>query len=105
MSAEGPSSCCIPVTLTFRVSVLVACCGPSCLLSRLMLCVSFRNAMTVCFSEALRQGFTLYIRPHLDDGTASGAWRNGLLLQPTTKYNGYRSVMGTGWHVTAYYLL
>jgi hypothetical protein len=27
-------------------------------------------------------------RPHLDDGTRSGAWRNGLLLHPSTKYNG-----------------
>lgn len=49
-----------------------------------------REAMTLCFTEALRQGFTLYVRPHLDDGTANGAWRNGLLLQPAVKYNGYR---------------
>lgn len=50
----------------------------------------FRSAMTLCFGEALRQGMTVYVRPHLDDGSASGAWRNGLLLQPQEKYSGYR---------------
>jgi hypothetical protein len=46
--------------------------------------------MTLCFTEALRQGMTIYVRPHLDDGTANGAWRNGLLLQPEAKHSGYR---------------
>lgn len=46
--------------------------------------------MTLCFTEAMRQGMTLYVRPHLDDGTANGAWRNGLLLQPEAKHSGYR---------------
>jgi hypothetical protein len=50
----------------------------------------FRSAMTLCFTEALRQGMTIYVRPHLDDGTANGAWRNGLLLQPEAKHSGYR---------------
>eukprot|EP00775_Hariotina_reticulata_P013864 gene13864-13986_t len=49
----------------------------------------YRSAMTLCFAEALRQGLTLYIRPHLDDGTANGAWRNGLLLQPEQDYGGF----------------
>ncbi|WIA33971.1 hypothetical protein OEZ86_007066 [Tetradesmus obliquus] len=49
----------------------------------------YRSAMTLCFTEAMRQGMTLYVRPHLDDGTANGAWRNGLLLQPEAKHSGY----------------
>eukprot|EP00879_Flechtneria_rotunda_P011737 GHRR01012258.1.p1 GENE.GHRR01012258.1~~GHRR01012258.1.p1 ORF type:complete len:433 (+),score=130.19 GHRR01012258.1:664-1962(+) len=49
----------------------------------------FKHAMTLCFTEALRQGLTLYVRPHLDDGTANGAWRNGLLLRPQEKHSGY----------------
>lgn len=30
----------------------------------------FRQGMALCFAEALRQGMTLYVRPHLDDGSA-----------------------------------
>lgn len=28
----------------------------------------FKKSMTYCFAEAFRQGFTPYVRPHLDDG-------------------------------------
>jgi hypothetical protein len=28
----------------------------------------FKKSMTLCFAEALRQGFIPYVRPHLDDG-------------------------------------
>lgn len=28
----------------------------------------FKKSMTLCFTEALKQGFTPYIRPYLDDG-------------------------------------
>ena len=49
----------------------------------------YQQAMTLCFKEALRHGYTLYIRPHLDDGTAQGAWRNGLLFKPKDKYDGF----------------
>jgi hypothetical protein len=49
----------------------------------------FKDGMSLCFAEALRQGFTLYVRPHLDDGTGAGAWRNGLLFRPAQKYGGF----------------
>lgn len=32
-------------------------------------------------------------RPHLDDGTLKGAWRNGLLMEPTVKYGEFRCAM------------
>jgi hypothetical protein len=32
------------------------------------LLTAYERGMTVCFAEALRQGFIPYIRPHLDDG-------------------------------------
>ncbi len=35
------------------------------------------------------QGLHIAIKPHLDDGTGKGAWRNGLLFQPATKYGAY----------------
>jgi hypothetical protein len=28
----------------------------------------FKESMTLCFAEALKQGFIPYVRPHLDDG-------------------------------------
>lgn len=28
----------------------------------------FKQSLTLCFAEALRQGFVPYVRPHLDDG-------------------------------------
>jgi hypothetical protein len=28
----------------------------------------FKTAMQYCFAEAMRQGFVVYVRPHLDDG-------------------------------------
>jgi hypothetical protein len=28
----------------------------------------FERSMTICFTEAFRNGFTPYLRPHLDDG-------------------------------------
>lgn len=57
----------------------------------------FRDAMKLCFAEAMRQGLTVYVRPHLDDGTLKGAWRNGLLMQPTVRYGNFRSVGGSVW--------
>ncbi|KAF8057099.1 hypothetical protein HT031_006108 [Scenedesmus sp. PABB004] len=58
------------------------------------LIAEFRRAMAVCFTEAMRQGLTVYVRPHLDDGTANGAWRNGLLLRPEAKHAGFRRGAG-----------
>ncbi|GBF88099.1 hypothetical protein Rsub_00811 [Raphidocelis subcapitata] len=48
----------------------------------------FRRGMRVCFAEALRLGLAIAVRPHLDDGTGNGAWRNGLLFRPTERYGG-----------------
>jgi hypothetical protein len=45
--------------------------------------------MTLCFKEALLHGYTIYVRPHLDDGTGQGAWRNGLLFKPKEVYEGF----------------
>lgn len=49
----------------------------------------FEDTMTSCMAEAIRQGFTPYIRPHLDDGLAKGIWRNGLMFGPNYVYGEY----------------
>jgi len=61
----------------------------------------FRDAMRVCFAEAINLGLTISVRPHLDDGTGSGAWRNGLLFEPAERYGGasYHGELWLGWVV------
>lgn len=49
----------------------------------------FERSMTICFTEAFRNGFTPYLRPHLDDGYVRGIWRNGLLFSPIIQYGTY----------------
>ncbi|KAF6266415.1 hypothetical protein COO60DRAFT_1474808 [Scenedesmus sp. NREL 46B-D3] len=55
----------------------------------------FERSMTHCFAEAYRNGFTPYVRPHLDDGYVRGIWRNGLLFSPTVLYGShtYKQIM------------
>lgn len=52
----------------------------------------YRNGMGRCIKHAIRQKFkVLAVTPHLDDGLASGRWRNALVLNPLTKYDGQYS--------------
>eukprot|EP00878_Enallax_costatus_P016588 GHUV01017406.1.p1 GENE.GHUV01017406.1~~GHUV01017406.1.p1 ORF type:complete len:494 (+),score=70.49 GHUV01017406.1:303-1784(+) len=55
----------------------------------------FEDTMTNCLAEAMRQGFTPYIRPHLDDGLGKGIWRNGLMFSPSYTYGefSYKQIM------------
>jgi hypothetical protein len=63
--------------------------SPTCVPWTQELINQFRDGMSLCFAEALRQGITIYVRPHLDDGTGAGSWRNGLLFKPAEKYGGF----------------
>jgi hypothetical protein len=52
----------------------------------------FKRGMEHCFLTALESGArTLAVRPHLDSGDGTGAWRNGLLLDPSRAYDGQYS--------------
>jgi hypothetical protein len=61
------------------------------------LVAEFREGMRLCFAEALRLGLTVAVRPHLDDGTGGGAWRNGLLFRPAERYGGLSYVGASFW--------
>ncbi|KAF6266260.1 hypothetical protein COO60DRAFT_1669582 [Scenedesmus sp. NREL 46B-D3] len=47
------------------------------------------KALIPCLGYAVRAGFDIAITPHLDDGLASGVWRNAQLINPLVKFDGF----------------
>jgi hypothetical protein len=43
------------------------------------------QAFIPCLAYAAKAGFDIAFTPHLDDGLASGAWRNAQLINPLAK--------------------
>jgi hypothetical protein len=43
------------------------------------------KAFIPCLSYAVKAGFDIAFTPHLDDGLASGVWRNAQLINPIAK--------------------
>jgi hypothetical protein len=62
--------------------------APTCIPWTKELIEQFRDSMVVCFREAFKNGLTISIRPHLDDGSPDRNWRNGLTFSPLAKVGG-----------------
>jgi 2,4-dienoyl-CoA reductase-like NADH-dependent reductase (Old Yellow Enzyme family) len=43
------------------------------------------KAFIPCLDYAVKAGFDIAFTPHLDDGLASGVWRNAMLINPLAK--------------------
>jgi hypothetical protein len=43
------------------------------------------KAFIPCLAYAVKAGFDIAFTPHLDDGLASGVWRNAQLINPLAK--------------------
>ena len=51
--------------------------------------VDFQSQIQVCFQRAVERGLDFMITPHLEDGSQSGFWRNGLIFDPLEKFEGF----------------
>jgi hypothetical protein len=63
---------------------------------------TFKQGIEHCLTTAFESGARVVaIRPHLDAGDGSGAWRNGLLLEPARRYDGQISYVDAMLHPLA----
>jgi hypothetical protein len=66
--------------------------NPKCYAWTQKLIDELRDSLKTCFSEAMRMGLTVHVRPHLDDASPQRSWRDALAFDPAAPYGGFSYV-------------